>query len=62
MDNYEEFKKAGKFTLDTDFGELSLKGAATALNLYADEPFELRSPQIFLGCFMIMNRQEIMCH
>jgi len=52
MQRYEGFKKAGYFTLSTDTkipGELSLKGAATTLNLYSDAPFDPRATQDFLG-------------
>lgn len=52
MTDYEGFRKAGKFMLDTGVemqGELSLKGSATSLELYADVPFEVRNQKDIFG-------------
>jgi hypothetical protein len=52
--NYEGFKKAGSFTLTSGLelqGELSLKGAATTLNLYSDSSFDRHASADIFGLF-----------
>lgn len=52
MIDYEGFRKVGKFTLNSGvevFGELSLKGMETSLDLYADEPFTLHDHSDIVG-------------
>jgi len=54
MTDYEGFRKAGRFTLDTGVevqGELILKGSATSLSLHADAPFELHDNSDISGVF-----------
>ncbi|MCW5200634.1 hypothetical protein VU07_02310 [Desulfobulbus sp. F4] len=54
MTDYEGFRKAGKFMLDTGVemqGELILKGSATSLSLHADAPFELHDNSDISGVF-----------
>ncbi|MCI5144443.1 MAG: hypothetical protein D3923_02705 [Candidatus Electrothrix sp. AR3] len=54
VDLEKGFKRVGKFTLESGvevFGELSLKGAATSLELYADTPFELPDRSDIFGWF-----------
>ena len=60
MQGYEGFKKAGNFTLSSGTqvpGELSLKRAATTLNLYSDAPFDPRATHDFLG--MLYDRSKV---
>jgi ApeA N-terminal domain 1 len=51
---YEDFKKAGRFTLTNGMelqGELCLKGTATTLDLYSDSSFDRHASSDIFGTF-----------